>query len=167
MRAISEEFGVAVDRRTAWKYDASRLGCTIGPKYKKLFQEVRDRWLNDLAAIPIAQQGHRLRLLDRLAGKLERAGDYLGAAKAVEQAAKEVGGIFTNERKSMVEARVMRVPIDAEAARAELAARLAIFLDKMPASVNRSNERLLLPDGVLAGPGNRHGELAPDRANAP
>jgi len=123
-KIVSDEYGVTIDRRTAWKYDASKKGCSISARYRRLFQEIRDRWLNDMAAIPIAQQGHRLRLLDRLATRLEDQGDYGGALRAIEQAAKEVGGIFTNERKALVTASVRKVQTTAAEARAELAARL-------------------------------------------
>ena len=128
-RLVSDEFGVTVDRRTAWKFDASKRGCTTGPRYRQLFHEVRERWLNDMAAIPIAQQGHRLRVLDRLLTKLEAEGDYAGALKALEQAAKEAGGIFTNERKASVTANVLTVQMGADEVRAELAARLGAFVE--------------------------------------
>ena len=42
----------------------------------------------------MAHQGHRLRALNRLAAKLEARGDFIGALKAVEQAAKEAAGLF-------------------------------------------------------------------------
>lgn len=123
-KIVSDEYGVTIDRRTAWKYDASKKGCSVSARYRRMFQEIRERWLNDMATIPISHQGHRLRLLDRLAIKLESEGDYGGALKAIEQAAKEVGGIFTNERKALVTASVRTVQTTAAEARAELAARL-------------------------------------------
>lgn len=96
-RIVSDEFGVTLARAQAWKYDASKRGCTAGPRYRQLFAEVRERWLNDLASIGIAKQGHRLRVLDRLAARLEERGDYMGAARVLEQAAKEVGGRYSGK----------------------------------------------------------------------
>ena len=129
-KIVSDEYGVTLDRRTAWKYDASKKGCSTSGRYRRLFQEIRDRWLNDMAAIPISHQGHRLRLLDRLAIKLESEGDYGGALKAIEQAAKEVGGIFTNERRTTMSAIVRAVPIDIGEARAQLAMRLSALVEQ-------------------------------------
>jgi hypothetical protein len=91
---ISTKYGVTLDRRTAWKYDASKAGCTAGPKYRQLFVEVRERWLNDLATLPITHQAHRLRTLERLVNKAEARGDYLTALKGLEQAAREVNGFY-------------------------------------------------------------------------
>lgn len=130
-RLVSDEFGVTVDRRTAWKFDASKRGCTTGPRYRQLFHEVRERWLNDIAAIPIANQGHRLRVLDRLANRLEQQGDYLGALKAIELAAKEAGGLFSKERQFTVSPKVATVATATDVAtrRAELALRLERLMD--------------------------------------
>jgi hypothetical protein len=133
-KIVSDEYAVTIDRRTAWKYDASKKGCSTSPRYRQLFHEVRDRWLNDMAAIPIAQQGHRLHLLDRLATKLEAQGDYGGALKAIEMAAKEVGGLFTNERRASVTANIRTVQMTAEEARAQLAARLQAYVEAQPLS---------------------------------
>ena len=129
-RVISQEFGVTVDRRTAWKFDPTKSGCTTSSKYRQLFHEIRDRWLNDMAAIPIAKQGHRLRLLDRLAHRLEDEGDYTGALKAIEQAAKEVGGIFINDKRVTVPVLRPALPLDGTDARAQLATRLSELLER-------------------------------------
>lgn len=132
-RVVSKEFGVTLDRRTAWKFDASKSRCTMGPKYRQLFRDLRERWLTDLAAIGISHQAHRLRLLDRLAAKLERDGDYLGALRAIEQAAKEAGGLFNNHRTTKVEASVSIVPQNLQEARSQLALRLASYVERCDA----------------------------------
>ena len=132
-RIVSEEHGVALNKQQAWKYDPTRSGCQTSPRLRQLFAEMRERWLNDLAVIPISHQAHRLRMLDRLATKLERQGDYGGALKAIEQAAKETGGLFTNQRKAVVEGSVNIVHRDPQEARSQLAALLAAHIDRYEA----------------------------------
>lgn len=141
-RIVSDEFGVTLTRAQAWKYDATRSGCNTSPRLRLLFAEIRERWLNDLSSIPIAHQGHRLRALNRLASKMELAGDHAGAMKALEQAARETGGLLTNERRATLNATVRTVPIDPAEARAELAARLEGFLDQLPLAAPGSNAAL-------------------------
>lgn len=93
-RIVSKEFGVTLNRTQAWKYDATRPACRISPKLKGVFFEVRDRWLTRMSEIGVANKAHRLRCLDRLVAKLMDRGDYHGALKALELAAREVGGVF-------------------------------------------------------------------------
>jgi len=93
-RIVTKEFGVTLTRAQAWKYDPTRPACRISPKLKGVFFEVRDRWLNRMCEVGVANKAHRLRALDRLVAKLEERGDYLGALKALELAAREVGGVF-------------------------------------------------------------------------
>lgn len=125
-RIVSDEFGVALKKQQAWKYDPTRSGCNISPRLRLLFAEVRERWLNDLAAIPIAHQAQRLRSLSRLATKMEERGDYLGAAKVLEQAAKEVGGVYSHARTGAASAS-MEMPRGLAEMRAQLAARLEVL----------------------------------------
>ncbi len=101
-RVVSNEFGVTLTRAQAWKYDPTRAGCRLGPNLKRVFFDVRERWLNRVSEIGVANKGHRLRALDRLAAKLEDRGDYLGAVKALEQAAREIGGGFEKRTGEIV-----------------------------------------------------------------
>lgn len=129
-RIVSAEFGVTLTRAQAWKYDASRRGCRMGPDLKHVFFEVRERWLNRVSEIGVANRGHRLRALDRLAAKLEAQGDYHGALSALEQAAREVGGFFEKRAidhelmSGATAAKLYGQANDFSAARAELQVRL-------------------------------------------
>lgn len=132
-RLVSEEFAVTLDRRTAWKYDATKRGCKIGPAYRQLFRFVRRRWLQDLSTLPIAHRGHRLRVLDRLAGKLEAEGNYAGALRAVELAAKEANDVYSkrgSERGQKAVATVATGCFDVASAREELAGRMKRWLSE-------------------------------------
>lgn len=96
-RLVSSEFGVTLTRAQAGKYDPTRPDCRISPRLKQVFFEIRERWLNRMSEIGVANKGYRLRALGRLATRLEEKGDYLGALKALEQAAHEVGGLFEKQ----------------------------------------------------------------------
>jgi hypothetical protein len=152
-RIVSEEHAVIVDRRMAHRYDASKKGCVAGPRYRELFHQVRKRWLDDLATVPIAHQAHRLRMLDRLATRLEECGDYSGALKALELAAKEMGGLLTKEKLASVPddpAVANSSPADM---RSELTGRLASLIN-MPSPV-------ILPGWASEGRDNRRREPEP------
>lgn len=66
-----------------------------------LFETTRSAYLREVGEVPIANQRVRLEPLDRMAQKLEDAGDRGSmaavSAKILEQAAKDVGGVFTRE----------------------------------------------------------------------
>jgi hypothetical protein len=55
---------------------------------------VRQKFRTDLDDIPVASKAVRLRILDRMARKFEDRGNFLAAAQLLEQAAKEMGGMY-------------------------------------------------------------------------
>ena len=71
----------------------------LGKKWKKLFKDVRERYSNEISEVPIANQRYRLEKLQRGMEKLQGMKNYKGAAELIEQAAKEVGGAFTNRKE--------------------------------------------------------------------
>jgi hypothetical protein len=145
-RIVSGEFGVTLTRAQAWKYDATRPGCRMSPDLKRVFLEVRERWLSRVSEIGVANKGHRLRALDRLAAKLESQGDYHGALSALEQAAREVGGFFEKRaierepKSGAAAAKLCGHANDFAAARAELQIRLQGFVASMETGPNWAAE---------------------------
>lgn len=98
--AVKEEFGVSLTRQQAQAYDPTKhAGRTLAKKWVALFHETRKRFLEDASSIPIAQQTYRLRQLQRMAETAITKGNAPLAAQLLEQAAKEVGGAFTNRRE--------------------------------------------------------------------
>ena len=59
----------------------------------------RKEFLEETAKVPIASQVYRLRNLQRLFEKAQARGNMALAAALIEQAAKEVGGAYTNRRE--------------------------------------------------------------------
>lgn len=98
--AVSHEFGVQITRMQAAKYDPTKeAGKGLSKKLRDLFDVTRKAFLEQAAEIPIAKQSYRLRVLNRMLGSAERIGNTAVAAQLLEQAAKEVGGSYTNRRE--------------------------------------------------------------------
>jgi hypothetical protein len=99
--AVREEFGIEIHRRQVAEYDPSKISGRgqISAKLVALFESTRAAFLKETSQIPIANQAVRLRTLQRLATLAENQRNVALAAQLVEQAAKEVGGAFTNRRE--------------------------------------------------------------------
>ncbi|WP_238866475.1 DUF2280 domain-containing protein [Achromobacter xylosoxidans] len=98
--AVKEEFGMDVPRMQIAQYDPTKVaGKDLAKKWRDLFEATRKRFREEVAEIPIADQAFRLRQLDRIYDKHISRGNVIGAAGVLEQAAKEVGGAFTNKRE--------------------------------------------------------------------
>lgn len=98
--AVKEEFDIVVTRQQASSYDPSTAaGLMLSKKWKDLFKQFRDDFNNDIQAIPIANKAYRLAMLDRMARDAEKSRNRPLAASLLEQAAKDVGEVFTNKQK--------------------------------------------------------------------
>lgn len=98
--ALFAEFGVKVERMQAASYDPTRpAGANLSQKWREIFDATRKKFLEEVSGIPIANQSFRLRSLHRMHEMaLERRNVPLALA-TLEQAAKEMGGMFTNRRE--------------------------------------------------------------------
>jgi hypothetical protein len=85
------------DRVRVYDADCTYSSGKLSERWRTLFWETRNQYLSNIAKHAVAHKAVRLRSLGRMAGKAEDEGDYALAAKMLEQAAKEVGGVFTNE----------------------------------------------------------------------
>ncbi len=98
--AVKDEFGIVVTRQQVQCYDPEKVaGRSLAKRWSDLFFATREAFLRDAASIPIANQSFRLRALQRLYEQASTRGNAALAAAALEQAAKEVGGVFTNRRE--------------------------------------------------------------------
>ncbi|WP_454691142.1 DUF2280 domain-containing protein [Achromobacter aloeverae] len=98
--AVKEEFGIEVERSHVAAYDPTKVaGRGLAKKWRDLFFATRERFRKEVAEIPIADQAYRLRNLGRLYTRAARTGNAALAAQLLEQAAREVGGAFTNRRE--------------------------------------------------------------------
>lgn len=99
-KSVNDEFGLNLPRQNIHKYDPTvKAGQELSEKLRTIFEETRKAFTEETSAIGIAHKAVRLRALDRMARTAEDRGNILGAAQLIEQAAKEVGGAFTNKHQ--------------------------------------------------------------------
>lgn len=97
---IQAEFGLSVTPQQCEAYDPTkRSGERLGKKFRAIFEQTRETFLNDTSRIGVAHRAVRLRKLDRAADLAETRGNLPLMAQLLEQAAKEAGGSYTNTKK--------------------------------------------------------------------
>jgi len=97
---LKAEFSVDMTPQAIEYYDPTKhAGRNLGKKWVTLFHETRKAFLEESAGIAIANRAVRLRALERMAKQAETMKNYALAAQLHEQAAKEVGDVYTNTRK--------------------------------------------------------------------
>jgi len=74
-------------------------GKGLAQKWVDLFNRTRDRFLNEISDIPIANKAYRLRVLQRMSTTAENMKNIGMTAQLLEQAAKEVGEAYSNKQK--------------------------------------------------------------------
>lgn len=98
--AVKEEFGVTISRQAVQAYDPTKVaGADLAKAWRDLFEATRAAFLEDSATIGIANKSVRLRMLDRAAQSAAERGNADMVLRCCEQAAKEMGGLFTNRRE--------------------------------------------------------------------
>jgi len=97
---VKQELGVEISRMQAAAYDPTKpAGRNLSQKWRDVFEATRKAFIESVATVPIAQQAFRLRVLQRALEKAEARGNAPLVAQLLEQAAKELGGAFTNRRE--------------------------------------------------------------------
>ncbi|WP_318356721.1 DUF2280 domain-containing protein [Enterobacter sp.] len=100
VEAVQKEFGLKITRQQVESHDPTKVsGKTLAKKWSDLFHAIRDRFLNEVSEIPIANKAYRLRALNRMAMQTEGMKNFALASQLIEQAAKEVGDAYTNKHK--------------------------------------------------------------------
>lgn len=95
---VKLEFGLAMVRSHVSFYDPTTAnGKALGKELTALFHEARANFDSSVQEIPIAKQSYRLQRLQDLTVKHGKNPALV--AQLLEQAAKEVGGMFTNRRE--------------------------------------------------------------------
>jgi hypothetical protein len=99
-KAVKDEFGLEVSRQRVQTYDPTKkAGEALSQRLRVIFDATRAEYIAETAQIPISFRSYRLRKIERMAAKAESLGNMPLAAAMLEQAAKEVGGAFTNRRE--------------------------------------------------------------------
>ena len=96
--AVKQEFKIEIDRRQCAAYDPTKVsGKNLSKKFVELFNKTRTQFDEGLIDIPIANKFYRLKQYQK---QLERnAKNSVMSLKILEQAAKDVGGQFTNKQE--------------------------------------------------------------------
>tara|TARA_R110000850_G_C9995585_1_gene467732 strand:+ start:20782 stop:21273 length:492 start_codon:yes stop_codon:yes gene_type:complete len=101
VEAVKQEFdGLIVTRQQVAKYDPDKAsGVNLSDKWKQLFVKHRKDFNDEINSIPIANKAYRLAMLDNMARDAFESKNRPLVAKLLEQAAKEIGEVFTNKHK--------------------------------------------------------------------
>lgn len=136
--AVKDRFGIVIDRRNVAKYDPTqKVAKQMARKWRELYHEVRERFLADVSEIPIANRSMRLRQLQHHYDRAVDRQNVKLATAILEQAAKEVGGIHTNERRVHLDGKIKTDrPVSEDEMRALIADRLAEEWDKLRQASN-------------------------------
>lgn len=102
--SVQEKFGLTLSRQRVEAYHPERhAGARLHPSLRALFYETRAKLRAELDNIPIAHKAYRLWQMERLMWQCERTGNIAMAVQFIEQAAKEMGGMY--ERRGPAPAR--------------------------------------------------------------
>lgn len=100
VESVLKEFGIQITRQQVEQNDPTKVsGKGLAKKWSDLFKTTRERFLNEISDIPIANKAYRLRALNRMAMTTEGMKNFGMTAQLIEQAAKEVGDAYTNKLK--------------------------------------------------------------------
>ncbi|HHS9484186.1 TPA: DUF2280 domain-containing protein [Raoultella ornithinolytica] len=100
VEAVQKDFGIAITRQQVETHDPTKVsGKTLAKKWVDMFNTTRDRFLNEISDIPIANKAYRLRVLQRMSTTAENMKNIGMTAQLLEQAAKEVGEAYSNKQK--------------------------------------------------------------------
>jgi hypothetical protein len=95
-----KEFGITIPRQQVESHDPTKAnGKGLAKKWVEMFNETRERFQAEIAEIPIANKAYRLRVLQRMSVTAENMKNIGMTAQLLEQAAKEVGDVYTNKQK--------------------------------------------------------------------
>lgn len=100
VEAVQKDFGITITRQQVETHDPTKVsGKTLAKKWVDMFNTTRDRFLNEISDIPIANKAYRLRVLQRMSTTAEGMKNLGMTAQLLEQAAKEVGDAYSNKQK--------------------------------------------------------------------
>jgi hypothetical protein len=95
---VKEEFDIVITKQAIQYYDPT-VGEKPAEKWCAIFDATRKKFLDDTSEVPIALRSVRLRRLDLVCVRAQKQGNHLMVLASTEQAAKEVGELYTNRHK--------------------------------------------------------------------
>lgn len=99
-KAVKEAFDVEITRQAVEFYDPNKRAARgLSDEMRAIFAETRKTFLEDTASIGVSHRVVRLQTLQRMAQRAEEMKNLPLVAQFLEQAAKEMGGAYTNRRE--------------------------------------------------------------------
>lgn len=96
---VKAEFGLEITRQQVASYDPTKaVGMHLSEKWRKLFYEYRQQFIDEKDNIPVTHLTYRLTQLQTLIDKAMKSGNMVLAADLLKQAAEDVGGKYTNQQ---------------------------------------------------------------------
>lgn len=141
MAQVQERFGVEISKQAVSHYHPDTVG-KPDQRWIDLFHAARKRFIDEVADHGVAHRAYRVRSLQRVHDKLLGMVDGVDPTKdsivdlakefrgVLEQAAKEVGGVFTNITKNESQSLIAVVPVTLDEKRNVLAERIAEAMQK-------------------------------------
>lgn len=126
---ILKEFDLDLGFTTLRHYDLGATGIRRSPRITLQLEQARAAYVASAANMAMAHQVHRLRNYQDVYDKALKAKDFSAALKAMELAAKEMGGVLTNATTVKHEGAVEHRHLSIGDAKAELAMRLSAAID--------------------------------------
>jgi len=99
-KGVQEEFGITVTKQQCEAYDPTKkTGQDLSEEFKKEFYRIREDMNKNVNSIPIANIAYRLRRLQNFIDHDRYKDNAVIVPDLLEQAAKEVGGLYTNRKE--------------------------------------------------------------------
>jgi hypothetical protein len=98
-RFFKVEYGIVVSIQQVVAYDLRNPQFRAAAKWRSLYEATQKAYIEHDGAIPIANRGFRLNLLQEAALDARHRRNYPLLLSILEQAAKEMGGALTNRRE--------------------------------------------------------------------
>lgn len=99
-KGVQEEFGITVTKQQCEAYDPTKkTGQDLSEEFKKEFYRIREDMNKNINSIPIANIAYRLKRLQNFIDHDQFKSNPVIVPNLLEQAAKEVGGLYTNRKE--------------------------------------------------------------------
>lgn len=99
-KAVQEEFEITVTKQQCEAYDPTKkTGQDLSEELKTEFYRIRKEINKNIESIPIANIFYRLQRLQKIIDHAQFKDNPIIVPNLLEQAAKDVGGLFTNRKE--------------------------------------------------------------------
>jgi hypothetical protein len=135
VRSLKAEFGIDVPAAQLYAYHPDNVDYRAAKRWKELFQAERKAFLENVQSIGIANKTYRIAELHKLCVVAIGRKNVKLAAELMEQAAKEMGEVFTNKREIKSDVRSLTATMTTDELRNEILADLKALGVDAPASL--------------------------------